>query len=538
MRPLVFLYILLNFTFLQAQQMKSTVDSTAIKIGSEFKLTLKTYTPTDIPVIFPEPKQIGPFEVLEAYPTDTIIEDGITQMIKKYGLTVFDSGKYTLPRIAVRIAGKNQLSDSFAVQVFDVEVDTLKQPLYEIKDIINTAEKPASPWWWLVVFIILGLAAAFIGFIVITRYQKKKNEKEALLFASPIEKALVYLKKLSNNTFVEQDETKKFYSELTDISRTYLEESIEIKALESTSSELYTLLSKTLKKKKIKLNKESLLQFKKVLATADLVKFAKSKPEEYQIENDKNVISNFLISLDKSIPRTEEEVENLFIEERKRKKAKRQLWQKVTAPVVAGFAVFILGFVLLWAIKGNNYIRENFIGYSTASLVDAPWVTSEYGLPSIKIETPFALTRVNPNKQNTAPQILSESDFKLGKPGDPYTVFLATIALKDSLSLSNEQLVELNLQQLEAMGAVNIFPKMETFDTGTSIKGERAFGSFSLKNKKQTNEKIGFEILVFSQPKGIQQLIILYQEGSEDAKQIAERITKSIELETKEETKE
>lgn len=534
MRPLVFLYILLNFTFLQAQQMKSSVDSTAIKIGSEFKLTLKTYTPTDIPVIFPEPKQIGAFEVIESYPTDTIVEDGITQMIKKYGLTVFDSGKYTLPRIAVRIAGKNQLSDSFAVQVFDVEVDTLKQPLYEIKDIINTAEKPASPWWWLFVFLLLALAAAFIGFIVITRYQKNKNEREALLFASPIEKALVYLKKLTNNTFVEQDETKTFYSELTDISRTYLEESIEIKALESTSSELFDILSKTLKKKKIKLNRETLLQFKKVLATADLVKFAKSKPEEHQIENDKKTISNFLITLDKSIPRTEEEVENLFIEERKRKKAKRQFWQKIAVPVAASIAVFSIAFAALWVFKGNNYIRENFIGQSTASLVDAPWVTSNYGLPSIKIDTPYALSRINTNKQNTAPQIESESDFQLGKPGDAYTVFLATISLKDSLSLSNEQLIELNLKQLESMGAVNIFPKMESFDTGTTIKGERAFGSFSLKANKQNNEKIGFEILVFSQPKGIQQLIILYQEENENAKKIAERITQSIELETKE----
>ena len=76
--------------------------------------------------------------------------------------------------------------------------------------------------------------------------------------------------------------------------------------------------------------------------------------------------------------------------------------------------------------------------------------------------------------------------------------------------MSNEQLIELNLKQLESMGAVNIFPKMESFDTGTTIKGERAFGGFSLKDNKQNNEKIGFEILVFSQPKGIQQLIILY----------------------------
>ena len=75
--------------------------------------------------------------MIESYPIDTIKEDTKYQWIKKYGLTQFDTGKYTIPRIPVLINKKTVLSDSIKIQVFDVKVDTLKQKMYDIKPIME-----------------------------------------------------------------------------------------------------------------------------------------------------------------------------------------------------------------------------------------------------------------------------------------------------------------------------------------------------------------------------------------------------------------
>ena len=112
------------------------------------------------------------------------------------------------------------------------------------------------------------------------------------------------------------------------------------------------------RQKNIKLNRETLDRFKRVMGTADLVKFAKSKPLDFEIENDKKIIDTFLMSLDKAIPRTEEEEENQFAEELKRKKEKKQKFQRLAIPLgVVGFLVaFLVTFLVV--SKGMDYARR------------------------------------------------------------------------------------------------------------------------------------------------------------------------------------
>src|SRR5690554_7708743 len=72
-------------------------------------------------------------------------------------------------------------------------------------------------------------------------------------------------------------DVKSYYSEMTDVIRDYIEEVFEIPAKESTTSELIQHLLITIKTKKIKLHKETVNDLKRVLQTADLVKFADRK---------------------------------------------------------------------------------------------------------------------------------------------------------------------------------------------------------------------------------------------------------------------
>ena len=516
-----------------SQSITSSVDSTAIKIGSQFHLTIKANVAKKDKVVFPDGPFFGQLEVLESYPIDTIAKDDKLELIKKYGLTQFDSGRYVIPKLVVLINNQSIKTDSFAVVVNPVIVDTLKQQMYDIKSIIEV-EKPMDWWWLYLILLLLGLAALGFGlYYFIKNRQTKKNQAEAILFASPIEKALMQLQNLEKKELWQKGETKTYYSELTDIARNYIEEAIEIPAMESTSNELYDAMKVVVRKKKIKLSNNDLENFKKVLFNADLVKFAKSKPLDFEIQNDKKSIDTFLISLDKAIPRSEEETENLFAEEMKRKKEKKQKLQRILIPASAvGFVLLLVG-VFLGVTKGVDYVRENWLGHTAESLLKEEWITSDYGDPAISIATPKVLKRVVDERiqNNLPPNVKSASMFAYGSVLDNFSIVLKTTAFKDTTAIDLERALESDLKTLETMGAQNITVKVDDYEDPKGLTGKRAYGTFTALdpiNNKQF--QMGYEILAFAQASGGQELFLIYREDDKFAREVMDRVLASVEL--------
>ena len=168
-----------------AQKVSTSVDVTKNKIGAEFKLTLKTDVDTLSKVKFPEAKNFGALEVIQSYKMDTLKNGARYQLIKKYGLTQFDSGTYLIPRIPVLINGKPIFSDSIKVEVNAVKVDTLKQKMYDIKDIV-LVESPLGNWW---IYLLILLAIAVIVFWYINTSRKNKaNPKWKKWFTNRLSK--------------------------------------------------------------------------------------------------------------------------------------------------------------------------------------------------------------------------------------------------------------------------------------------------------------------------------------------------------------
>ena len=106
MKKIAYIVFFLLSTALYAQKVTTVIDTTRFKIGAEFKLTLKTSVDTSARVVFPNLKNIGALEVIRSYPIDTIRNNDRYELIKKYGLTQFDSGKYTIPRVSILINKK------------------------------------------------------------------------------------------------------------------------------------------------------------------------------------------------------------------------------------------------------------------------------------------------------------------------------------------------------------------------------------------------------------------------------------------------
>lgn len=538
MKKTLFFFLLLLSTTVFAQKVTSSVDTTRNKVGAEFLLTLKTIVGKNDKVKFPETKNFGALEIIESYKIDTVKKNESIELIKKYRLTQFDSGKYSIPKIRVVINGKPIFTDSIALEVTNVKVDTLKQKMYDIKT-VQSAETSSN--WWIYVLIILFLILISLGIFWYLKIREKPQKEEEIVYTSPIEKATSLLQSLEKKELWQKGEVKSYYSELTDIVRNYIEEEIQIPAMESTTSELIVSLKKVASQKKLKLSHETLSNLEKVLQQADLVKFAKVKPLDFEIEEDKKRVTNSIVTIHKAIPTVVEETDELAQWNEQQKEAqrleniKKEKKRKVKLAVYA--ALILLSSFVVYRLITVGF--ENFFGNPTKELLAKEWMYSNYGNPSIKMESPAILMRQDPEKvlpKNAMALIKEMQYFTYGGLSESFYLALATKKLKQPTEINLEQLADETVKIWETQGASNIIFKQEDFKTNQGIEGKKTYGTVTMINKlTKTSKKLYYEMLFFKQDGGIQQITICYEEGDTFGSEIAGRILNSVELNTAQE---
>jgi len=536
------LYLLLTIlvsatVFAQQKQVITSIDTTKNKIGAEFKLTLKTDVDTLSKVVFPNLKNFGALEVILSYPIDTIRKNDRYELIKKYGLTQFDSGKYMIPSVKILINNKAFLSDSIKVEVANVQVDTLKQKMYDIKDIVAVKNGIGDWWKYLLGLLLLGGITA-LGYWYFKKRQKEKTEEE--IYKTPIEKATNLLNNLEKKELWQNGEVKAYYSELTDIVRTYIEEAIEIPAMESTTSELIEGLKVASRKKKMKLSQETIENLFVVLKQADLVKFAKSKPLDFEITEDRKKIERAIVTLDKAIPVIVEKEDDMLLNEMQRqeqlkKELRKQRNKRIVIAAVSVFMVLFVTASFFIITKGFDYVKDNIMGHPSKEMLEGEWITSEYGNPSIRINTPKVLKRTDLTKvlpKNGMALIKDMQSFTYGSLDDNFYIMVSTLHYKKEEQIDLAKSLDSALQSLEAQGAQNMIVKQEEFETNEGgIKGIKGYGTFSkIDNENQSSTKFYYETLIFSQEGGLQQIIFVHEEGDKYANEISEKILNSVEL--------
>lgn len=533
---ILYTMLLASVVFAQQKQVMTSIDTTRNKIGAEFRLTLKTSVDTTAKVAFPNPKNFGALEVIESYKIDTIRNGARYDLIKKYGLTQFDSGKYTIPRVTVLINNKPFFTDSLRVEVSNVAVDTLRQKMYDIKPIAEVPSNKSWIWKLLLALAVIGLIAAAVYWYLKKRQTKKIEES---VYKTPIEKATSLLNSLEKKQLWQKGEVKAYYSELTDIARTYIEEAIEIPAMESTTSELIEGLRKASMKKKMALTQETIENLERVLKQADLVKFAKSKPLDFEITEDRQKIERSIVILDKSIPTVVVDEEESLLNEMQRQEQLRIQLQKRRKARIINTVVIVFGMVVLTlaffiTTKGFTAVKDELFGNDSKELLEGEWVNSEYGNPGIIIETPQVLKRVDMSKylpKEGMALIKDMQSFRYGGLLDAFQLMVSTYKFKQDSEIDLSKSVEGSIQMLELQGAQNMLVKQEEFDTKAGIKGLRAYGTYSKINTvTKSSTKFYYEILLFNQEGGLQQILMQHEEGDTYAVKIMERIINSIEL--------
>ena len=527
----LFMFFTLAITAQTEPRVSSSVDTTSIKIGEQIKFQVTVEADTTAQVIFPEGQTFSPLETVEAFKTDTTKQLDRMTLQKIYALTQFDSGSFTLPIQRIEIDGKGYFTDSLNVEVSTVEVDTITREIYDIKPLIpvekNSADIPFYLWIILGVLII----AALVYWFFFRKKRLSEDEKEALL--PPYDRALLELKKLENSRYIIQDEYKKYYSELTDIVRSYLEEDVHISALESTTSQLITKLEMMKDAGTLKIETDTIDQFKKILETADLVKFARSKPESSRAEQDRKAIEQIVIKTKEAIPEpTEEELmQEAAYQEALLLRKKRKRW------VLAGVstaALLVLALVVSMFYYGFENVRDTVVRNPSKLLLEGEWVSSSYGYPPINLSAPEVLIRqevvIPPEEKD---KIKNTQVFSYYNPNNMLGVGTTSITLAEPIDPDFQKSIDDILKDFADKGARNIITKQEEFSSLSGVPGVKVYGSGTFQVSGSDERVKGKYAIILFGGKGFQQQIVLsWEDGDSYAEEIINRIINSIDVKT------
>ncbi|WP_341216676.1 hypothetical protein [uncultured Wocania sp.] len=527
--------LVLTSWFLNAQ-VTSAVDSTSIKIGEQITYRIQVETDTTSLVVFPEGQTFSPLEMIESYKVDTLKNNDKYNLIKKYGLTQFDSGAYTIPRQKVIIGSKTFFTDSLKVEVNNIAVDTTKQGLYDIKPIIKV-DKTGSNWWKYVLLTLLIIS--IIGFLIYWFIWRKKplSEEEQMALLPPYDRAKLALKKLDESHYLEHENLKDYYSDLTFIIRKYLDEKVYDRALESTTDELISRLTLLKEGNQVDISTEDIKNLESILKRADLVKFAKGTPDVELAKLDRNTIDIEIDHVKEALPEPTEEEKLLDIkykEEQERKKKRK----KVIITIVISLFLLIATFVGFGLNYGFSYVKDTIIGHESKELLEGDWVTSAYGFPPVTISTPKVLKRTDlPIPEEMKAQV-SMTSFMYGTLLDVFSVGVTTSTYKNmgENKIDLEKSSEGSIKSMEAMGAKDIVVLRDKFVTPNGAEGLKTSGtlkapSLTSKELKEAN----YVLLQFTSNNVLQQIIITSPKDDTYADEMVERILNSVELKEAEE---
>ena len=534
-RNLFMLFLFFKVCLSQAQ-VSSSIDTTLIRIGEEIIYSIQVEIDSTALVLFPEGQSFNPLEVIDSYDIDTTRLQDKIRLIKKYGLTQFDSGSYTLPSQRVVINNKPFNTDSINLEVFNVLLDTTKQKMFHIKPAFEVEESGfdfEKLFYWIVpILLIVGI----IAFLFFRRRKRKKMELAKQL--PPYEEAIEALKVLDHSHFLENDNSKSYYSSLTEILKRYIGREIDDAALESTSNELIDRLILHKDAGSFDFDAETINKIDKILKRADLIKFAKMKELEGQAKTDRTVVEDIINETKEIIPEpTQEELlkNKLYLEELRKKQLKR----KRIKIVLTAFASVIIAAVIFGSIKGFDELKDKTLGNKMRNLSEGRWIKSEYGSPLIVVETPRVLVRTVDSLVPKSLLIKRKSLFTYGHINDQLYIRVSTIKFNQEQKLELESSLDMSLALLENAGAKSLVVKREDFETENGIKGIKAYGDFyvQVSGDKLLKKRSSYELLLFAQENGLQEVLVVYKDDSRFTKAIKDRIINSIELEITQEKK-
>lgn len=278
----------------QGAYVRAELDTSYILVGDQINFTLTAEQLATAKVIFPELKDsiIGQIKVLSAHKPDTIKNtNNYIRVIRKYTITSFDSGDYTIPALPFKIESANGTDSIFSNTVFlgvrNAEAPKGKEPIFDIKSVLKVPYTFIEILTWAGIIILILLVIGLIVYVIL----KRRNNAPIFKYEKPAEPPhVIAFRELDDAKAAklwQQGQIKQYYSRLSEIVKAYFERRYNILAVESTTDEVLEYF----KGKDDKLY----VEIEKILRQSDLVKFAKAQPMPNENEEAWQIAYNIVL---------------------------------------------------------------------------------------------------------------------------------------------------------------------------------------------------------------------------------------------------
>lgn len=270
-----------TLAFSQGITINAKLDSTQILIGDQVMYSLEISKPVREKIAMPFLKdslQSG-VEIVETLPLDTLFVQGEMHTLRmRYLITSFDTGTHVLPRQPFIWDHEGRTDTLFSngalLTVSLVNIDTTQTA---IKDIKAPYEAPFT-WDEVIPYILWGLLIIAVIAAIVYVTWRLLHKKPIIPIAEkpkpiPHVVALQKLDALKERKLWQSNQAKKYYIELTEIIRQYIEDRFNIPAMEQVSEDTVVAC-----RQNKEIPDDSITGLRQMLTLADLVKFAKWQP--------------------------------------------------------------------------------------------------------------------------------------------------------------------------------------------------------------------------------------------------------------------
>ena len=319
---------------------ETTIDSAQIFIGQRTGIRLEVSAPKGAHVEMPSYDSLQTLvpgvEVMKQSPVDTgWVNDGKRMILsRKYIITAFDSALYYLPPMQVVVDRKPYKSKNLALKVVTFDLRGRKaEEFFPNKPVMS----PPFAWedyqaliWLSLLVLLLTIALLYVlvrlkdNKPIIRRIKLKKK-------TPPHTAAMQRIERIKEENIAHLDDSKEYYTQLTDTLRRYIDERYGFNAMEMTSDEIISRLSDID-------DPQAIDELRELFQTADLVKFAK-----YNTligERDRNLLSAIeFINTTKKEDEQQQQPEEVVVVDTQAKSTKNWLLVAISLASVILFAV-------------------------------------------------------------------------------------------------------------------------------------------------------------------------------------------------------
>lgn len=265
-----------------AQLLSSKLEKTTLALGEVNHLVIKIDNLKSRAVITAPKDELLPFHFEEI--SDSISINANTYE-RKIEFAVYEEGVFKIPELEFKVGDKLLKTIPYEIEVINT---ALKED--QINDIMKNKEVDleAIDYWQLYKFYILA-AIAFIclifAIVMFVKYGRKSKDSPVVA----TNQTLKELDSLKKKKYIEDGDYRSFYVELIDISRKFITKQYRIPADILLTDDLIVLM-----KENNTISQENEKIVEEVFLRGDLVKFAKTFPDERLMEKDFAQIRDFV----------------------------------------------------------------------------------------------------------------------------------------------------------------------------------------------------------------------------------------------------